>query len=273
MGPNDLGKVAVEKLTRVHNDTDFCVAVINFDSDHFQYDDPSKVIAVTGDWYNTCHDYLNKWGSDYVYIKNLTSETRYFVTPDGFVALPPEEILTLCFGKLTKPQNNKFNSINVGDIVTVADIEWIVLKKNDDSVFCLTKDFIDITRFDPDLQNYAVSEIRTKLQNFAQTLKYKLGENALIPRIIDLTTNNRETYYGRITESIGFLTENEYKKFESIIKKCPVKNSWWLATADSRRNYTVRCVYSNNGTLNYDCCNFDLGVRPACLFSAKIFEE
>lgn len=270
MDPIVFGKRIVKLLENTNDSNDFIYTIMDFSFAHDKVSNEDVFSMVSGDWYNTCHDYENKWNCDYIYIKNLTTATRYFVTPDGFVALPPEEILTLHLGGLLEEDDDRLVNINIGDIVTVADIEWIVLKKTDNSVYCLTKDFINNMKFDDETPNYAESSILTYLRNFAQTIKDKIGEDALISREIDLTTNESKTIYGSITDDIGLLTEVEYKEFESVIKEYPVKDWWWLATADSRWDYAVRCVVRGGSLVNLSC-NHDTGVRPFCIFSSKIF--
>ena len=273
MGPNNLGKDVIKELKQVHNDTDFCKAVVDFNTAHFQYDDLSIITTVTGDWYNTRHNYANTWSSDYIYIKNLTSEIRYFVTPNGFAALPPDEVLTLHFGKLLSEAENKLINISVGDIINVADIEWIVLKKNDDSVFCLTKDIIDAINFATNTANYAESKIRKYLKAFAEEIKNQIDENVFISREINLIKKpTKITIFGSVTDTIGLLTQDEYLEFKSIIEKYPVKHWWWLATADSRWEYQIRCVRVDGKLQDRNVRNI-YGIRPACLFSAKVFEQ
>ena len=271
MSPSDLGEYIIEVLNMTKNINSFNWVVTHFNDDYFRYDNVPLTFLVSCDWFNTRHDYENKWASDYVYIKNLSTETKYFVTPDGFVALPPNEILTLNFGKLIDEDENKLVNINVGDIITVADIEWIILKKTDNSLYCLTKNIIDTMRFSTDTADYSKAEIRTYLQGFAKRIKDKVEEDALIPITIDLTTNEGKTDYGTVTDDIGFLTESQYIEFKPIIEKFPVKDWWWLATADSRWYHAVRCV-NDFGTLNdFIYCFNRNGVRPFCIFSSKIY--
>lgn len=270
IGPTNIGKRIIKLLKNANNSMDYVDAIRDFSlTNHKAYNEDVCRI-VSGDWYNTCHDYENKWNCDYIYIKNLSSDTRYFVTPDGFVALPPNEILTLHLGKLIK--KDKLAHINVGDVVTVADINWIVLKKTDNSVYCLTKDFINTMPFSKNTQNYKEAEIRTYLQGFAKRIKDKVGENALISREVNLTTSHGHTIFGTVTDIIGLLTKTECVEFKSILKKNPINGWWWLATADSIYNYSVSCI-NGSSTVVYNSYDHTYGVRPACLFHSSVFEN
>ena len=234
------------------------------------------VRRVPGDWYNTRYNYENNWNCDYVYIKNLSPNTKHFATPDGLVPLAHNETLTLNLGKPFSEKVNKLTPLNVGDVVTVADIEWIILKKNDDSVFCLTKDIIDTTRFDVSSADYSRSEIRRYLQDLSIKIKNKIGENAFIQRCIDLKVYsdmppyNIRFNYGMVLDDIGLLTENEYKENQSIINKYQVNNSWWLATTHSSWRDGVRCIDAD-GEFHSTVYDYKDGVRPACIFSVEAF--
>ena len=172
----------------------------------------------------------------------------------------------------------KTKEIEIGKVITVANQEFIVLDKTEDSVLCLTKNFVyENTQFDKNTNNYANSEIRKKLNGeYLKTLTDEIGEKTILDTEIDLMTDDGLDDYGKITDKVGLLTYDMYRKYTRIIEKYPVDDWWWLATATStpHRGYrfSVRCVNDDFTLLNYSCY-LDFGVRPFCRFSSSIFES
>ena len=167
----------------------------------------------------------------------------------------------------------------IGETVKIADIEWIVLNKDEEgNILCLAKDFVySSTMFDSNTNNYATSSIRKKLNDeFLKKITKKIGKDAMLDVEIDLTSDDGLDDYGNVTDKVGLLTADMYRKYNRIIEKYPVKNWWWLATPWStpHRGYNsiVRCV-SDGGTLNDDSCSSGNGVRPFCIFSSSIFKS
>ena len=168
--------------------------------------------------------------------------------------------------------------VEVGKLVKVADEEFIVLDKFGFSVLCLAKDFAyKNTRFDSDTNNYAESEIRRKLNTeYLDKIVKSVGRLNIWDAEIDLTSDDGLDDYDRVTDSVGLLTADMYRKYSRIIERYPVNDWWWLATPWStpHRNVhrTVRRVNGGGALLRGDC-GVDNGVRPFCIFSTSIFES
>lgn len=173
-----------------------------------------------------------------------------------------------------KPRQ-KFDDIKVGEIITVADTDFIVLDKTDDEVVCLTKDFVHTsTRFDSKTNNYANSSVRELNKKFAQKLIDEIGKRGLCDATLDLTSLDGLDDYGTVTDKVGLLTVDMYRKYNRIIEKYPVDDWWCLATPWStpHRGYTSDVCYVRiGGTVSSDGCGFNGGVRPFCIFSSSIF--
>lgn len=170
----------------------------------------------------------------------------------------------------------KFDDIKVGEIITVADTDFIVLDKTDDEVICLTKDLVyNNAHFDSNINNYANSSIRKKLnKEFAQKLIDEVGKQGLCDIELDLLSFDGLDEYGTVTDKVGLLTIDMYRKYNRIIEKYPVNNWWWLATPWStpHRGYGFGvCRVRNDGTVGYCNCISSCGVRPFCIFSSSIF--
>ena len=172
----------------------------------------------------------------------------------------------------------KYAEVKENTTTTIAGTEFIILEKQDDKVICLAKDLIfENTQFDENSNNYATSSVREKLnKEFLPTLVEAVGEDNIFDVDIDLTSDDGLDDYGSVKDKIGLLTDSMYRKYNRIIENYPVDDWWWLATPYStpHRGYhsLVRCVY-DNGSLYYDDCDCNYGVRPFCIFSSSIFES
>lgn len=170
--------------------------------------------------------------------------------------------------------------IEVGGLVDIADIEWIVLDKDEEgNLFCLTRDLVyKNIQFDNVTNNYTESNARKKLtSDLLKKITRYTGVNMLIDFKVDLTSDDGLTDYGTTTEKISLLTADMYRKYNLIIEKYPVEDWWYLATPWSTAHRGCRSnlrTVNTDGTLeNHDCfCNYNDGLRPACLFSAALFE-
>lgn len=167
-------------------------------------------------------------------------------------------------------------NIEIGNVVNIAGIDWIVLDKDENSVLCLTKDFVyENTEFDDNSNNYANSSIRNKLNGeFLDRITTQIGDDSILDTEIDLTSDDGLDDYGKVTDKIGLLTADMYRKYNRLVEKYPVDNWWWLSTAWSTPHrgylYAVRCVI-RSGTLDYLNCFNNSGVRPFCRFVSSIF--
>ena len=178
---------------------------------------------------------------------------------------------------VTERPRKKFDDIKVGEIITVADTDLIVLDKTDDEVLCLTKDFVyTYTQFDSSTNNYANSSIRKLNKAFAQKLIDEVGKRGLCDIELDLLSLDGFDEYGTVTDKVGLLTIDMYRKYNSIIEKYHVNNWWWLATPWStpHRGYALHvCSVRCGGSVSYDDCDYYGAVRPFCIFSSSIFES
>ena len=172
----------------------------------------------------------------------------------------------------------KYADVKENTTITVADTEFIVLEKQKDRVFCLTRNLpFKNEQFDKNSNNYAISDVKEKLdKEFLPKLVEAVGENNILDVDIDLTSDDGLDDYGSVKDKIGLLTDSMYRKYNRIIENYPVRNWWWLATPYStpHRGYIslVRCV-SNVGALGIVSCYCNFGVRPFCIFSSAIFES
>lgn len=96
------GPEVIERLGRVNNKEDFVREVEEFNDKEFQYGgeftEPFFIEKVI-DFQKSA--YFEKYFSDYIYVKNLTSDTQKIIDYNGnYVEIEPNQILTFCFGEI-----------------------------------------------------------------------------------------------------------------------------------------------------------------------------
>lgn len=166
--------------------------------------------------------------------------------------------------------------IEIGKTKTIAGEEFIILDVLENAVICLSKDFAyHNTIFDSNSNNYANSKIRETLNTeYFKKIADVVGEENVIETEVDLTSDDGLDDYGKVTDKVGLLTADMYRKYNRIIEKYPVNDWWWLSTPHSTEHRgwkcAVRCVV-NDGSLYDYICNDSIGVRPFLIFSASIF--
>ncbi len=166
--------------------------------------------------------------------------------------------------------------IEIGQTRTIAGEEFIILDVQGDNVLCLSRNFAyKNTQFDNKSNNYANSKIRETLNTeYLKKISDVVGEENIIECEIDLTSDDGLDNYGKVTDKVGLLTADMYRKYNKIIEKYPVSDWWWLSTPWSTPHrgcmYTVRCV-GYDGALSGYVCNNGVGVRPFLIFSTSIF--
>lgn len=167
----------------------------------------------------------------------------------------------------------KLRDYKEGSAVTIGGQDWIVLEQGDDGeTFCLRKDYLEEPMpFDKgNYNNWATSNLRASLNG---EYKIKLQENLpdvgdLLDTIQDLTADDGTEHYGMCADKVTLLTCDQYRRYRNhfpILEK-----PWWLLTADSTTNSSVR-IADGDGTIysayaRNDYCN----VRPACTFRSSI---
>ena len=100
---NGHGPEVIERLGRVNNKDDLVREVEEFNANNFEYEGEfNKPYFIEGLPVSFHHEtYFDKYFSDYVYVKNLCSETKEIIDYDGKeVEIEPNQILVFHFGHL-----------------------------------------------------------------------------------------------------------------------------------------------------------------------------
>lgn len=166
---------------------------------------------------------------------------------------------------------------NIGEVVTIADIEWVVLDKNDDAVLCLAKDCVyKKMRFGDKNSNYANSYIREKLnEDLLPRIINSVGEDALFDTVINLLTENGYDDYRAVIDKVGILTLDMYRMYGRIIRNHEIDSECWLATAasvDGESHGGLLLTVGNSDGIGWGNYRSEHAVRPFCIFRASVIK-
>ena len=166
------------------------------------------------------------------------------------------------------------SEVPVGETFKLGDMEFIVLEHLDGTTNVLLKNFWKKCRFDNNVNNFSISEIRERLNDeFYKKVAAICGEN-IIPHVVDLTSDDGRKDYGKGTVRVSLLTCDLYRKYVYILDKYRPDDWWWLATPYStKENGYDSCVRVVNriGALYGNRCYCNDGVRPFLTLKSSIF--
>ena len=173
---------------------------------------------------------------------------------------------------------NKLENKTVGDVVTIGDIEYIVLEQMDGKTACITKDFAFTAKFGETNDFRNEIGIRAVLQGWLRNnVLNKIGDGTVMEQEIDLISLDGLDDYGKITDKIGLLSIAQYQKYHKILGlKSNYSDWWWLCTpysVQSNGHFYSVCVVLSNGVIDWRGCGFSCGVRPFVIFDSSTSVE
>ena len=201
-------------------------------------------------------------------------KNNYLCLNGNKIELAAEQIAKIkeSFGCKTKLSDKA-----VGDIVTIGDVEYIVLEHSKETTALLMKDLLmDDVAFG-ESANFNSSNVKKILDEFADNLAKAVGEENIIKHAVDLTSNDGLKDYGTVRAKASLLTCDLYRRYVETIEKHKLDKWWWLATPYSTPTHgyeKIVCCVAPSGNIyyrnNYSYVN-DGGVRPFCILNSDIF--
>ena len=168
----------------------------------------------------------------------------------------------------------RLGDIPAGSSFCIGDTEFIVLQQCGEETEVITKNVMKNMAFG-DTNNFDGSKVDAYCQGLGVEIGRQIGEDNLIPHIVDLTSDDGLKDYGFIERKVSLLTADQYRDHVEILDQHKPDQWWWLATPFSTKRHNeetwVKCV-SPAGFINYGyyiCDNS--GVRPFCIFKSSIF--
>lgn len=161
-----------------------------------------------------------------------------------------------------------------GNQFELAGLKWKILDVLDSGCMCLAEKS-ELTRFDPDINDWRISELRQHLNSdLLEKIENEIGEENVIKFERDLLSVDGQNQYRACKDKVSLLTLDEYRKYRSLIPN--EEYYWWLLTPWSTgcNGYSLGVtVVLPSGCFYYNNCNCSRGVRPVCIFSPSIFES
>lgn len=161
-----------------------------------------------------------------------------------------------------------------GNQFELAGLKWKILDVLDSGCMCLAEKS-ELMRFDPDINDWRISELRQHLNSdLLEKIENEIGEENVIKFERDLLSVDGQNQYRACKDKVSLLTLDEYRKYRSLIPN--EEYYWWLLTPWSTgcNGYSLGvAVVLPSGRINSYYCYYGSGVRPVCIFSPSIFES
>lgn len=161
-----------------------------------------------------------------------------------------------------------------GNQFELAGLKWKIIDVLDLGCMCLAEKS-ESTRFDPDINDWRISELRQHLNSdLLEKIENEIGEENVIGFERNLLSVDGQKEYEKCKDKVSMLALDEYRKYRSLIPN--EEYYWWLLTPWStpcNEYYKWTAVVLPSGNFNCSLCYSCLGVRPVCIFSPSIFES
>ena len=164
--------------------------------------------------------------------------------------------------------------IAAGDTFKIGEHEFVVLEQYFDTTAVICKNLINDDQVFGENNNYNGSYVDELCSSFAQFIVSVVGEENLVPHMVDLTADDGLKDYDVVDRRVSLLTADQYRRYVEILDRHKVDSWWWLATPFSTAAHgharSVKCV-SPSGYFNNGSYNGGYGVRPFCVLKSNIF--
>lgn len=161
-----------------------------------------------------------------------------------------------------------------GNQFELAGLKWKIIDVLDLGCMCLAEKS-ESTRFDPDINDWRISELRQHLNSdLLEKIENEIGEENVIGFERNLLSVDGQKEYEKCKDKVSMLALDEYRKYRSLIPN--EEYYWWLLTPWStpcNEYYKWTAVVLPSGYVYGNYCGSSLGVRPVCIFSPSIFES
>ena len=164
-----------------------------------------------------------------------------------------------------------------GKIAHIGDYEFIVIEKDlaSRTVHLLLKNSLGNMCFG-NTNDFRKSDIKKRLERFAEEIADIVGEENLLEHTVDLTADDGLKCYGKTKARMSLLTAQMARENVDILDEFKFDDWWWLVTPYSTPKHEnsslVKCV-SPHGDVGNFSRYFDFGVRPFCILKSNIFNS
>ena len=104
-----------------------------------------------------------------------------------------------------------------GNQFELAGLKWKILDVLDSGCMCLAEKS-ELMRFDPDINDWRISELRQHLNSdLLEKIEDEIGEENVIGFERDLLSVDGQNQYRACKDKVSLLTLDEYRKYRSLI--------------------------------------------------------
>ena len=169
----------------------------------------------------------------------------------------------------------QLSTCNVGDVVKIADHNFIVCEVDEDKACLLCKDLWAEDETFGDSRDYKKSNIRKICEEQIQPLiEQAVGAENLIENEVDLTSLIGINEFGSLKCKVRPSTFDEFQKYGDLVVNEDLPDWWWTCTpwGTEKRGYnrSIAVVSSSGRIIRYFCYDYH-GVRPFCILKSNIF--
>ena len=158
-----------------------------------------------------------------------------------------------------------------GSVVKIGDLSFVVLEQCGEETAVITKDFVRSMPFGNG-GDWRTSDIRAFCNgDFYQEISKAVGKENIYDHMVNLSADDGTGKDEFCRDYVSLLTTEEYRRYREFL---PAYGKWWwLAT---RVSYDVKdygryvCNVGSCGILNWDGCDYSVGVRPFCILNSSI---
>lgn len=169
----------------------------------------------------------------------------------------------------------KYTGLKVGDTFELIEKKWKILGSNGNGVFCLCMESLGDKTLDSKCNEWTSSNLRDYLSTeIYKKICEEIGTENVIGFERDLLSLDGKSEYRTCKDFVSLISIDEYRKYRSMIPN--FKEWWWTLTPYSTKcnDDAIWCtVVSPSGDICGRNCNFQVGVRPVCIFSSTLFES
>jgi hypothetical protein len=161
-------------------------------------------------------------------------------------------------------------------IAHIGEYEFIVIKTDEKlgTIALLLKDKLGEDMVFGSNNDFRTSDIKERLDEFAEEISEIIGDENLVEHIVDLTADDGLKCYGTIKAKMSLFTAQMVRENVEILDEFKLGEYWWTCTPYSTPKHEnsvwVKCV-SPRGFIYYGSYYRDCGVRPFCIVKSSIF--
>ena len=169
-----------------------------------------------------------------------------------------------------------FPNVKVGETFKVGEYEFIRFPEADGKTPVVMKD-IPFSAVFGNNNDLRCSNVLERMQKeILPKIIAEVGEENVCTFTTDLTALDGLKPYEPLESRISLPTMDFYRSHVEIFDKYNPDKWWWLATPESAQPHYapnwILCVSPSGNICNY-YFDYDIGVRPFCIFTSSIFES